>query len=1135
MKRFAFFLFFFLFIGTSATRAQGTSPAQSVLQSGQWLKAAVVQSGIYKITADQLVNQGFPAGSISPEKLAVFGDRGGMLPLENAVPQTTGLQQCGIQVFDGGDGQFSGSDYLLFWAEGPHAVRSISSEFRHDYNVYTDTSYYFITLLDSPGKRLELLSAPSSPPTQTTQHTDAYTFFHKDQINIAGTGRKWFGDYFDLTNIRDYTFSTPRVHMLSEPLVVTVAMAAQASTTSTCDVLVNGNPAGNLSFNPVANGTYADLFTESSNSFSVMPSGSGSQVVELVYNNFTNGGVAWLDYIELQYRQNLIFEGAPLEIRDTRTVGTGFITEFSIAGVSSDLWIWDVTDPVNVRRLAGQRTGNTLQFVAETDSLRHFVVHGNSGYFSPVALSSVGNQNLHGLGAVDYILVTRADMLSEAQRLAQFHRARGLEVAVVDVQHIYNEYSSGRADLAAIRNFFKHQHEKFAGDPHQLKYVFLFGDASYDYKNRGDNPSCVIPIFESLKSGNVGNQSFCSDDFFAMFDATEGDMLSGGDLEIGIGRAPIVNATQARQLVDKIFRYASPESFGVWRNRISFVADDMDAVWENGFMINSEAYATYIDTIAPQFRFNKIYSDAYIEESTIAGQRYPQVQQAINESVQDGALITNYIGHGGELGWSGERVLEVSDIQSWSNPDALTTFLTVTCEFTRVDDPERISAGEYCLLNPDGGAIALFSTTRVISAGFGYLVNESFYRNFFETFNGGRVRMGDLMRVVKNDVSSTAKYSFGLFGDPALPFAIPDLQVSTTSLNQTPIASGVLDTIGALQKVRLEGVITDAFGTIQTGYNGVLSPTVFDKKKEALTLDNANLGSSLPFWTQDNIIYNGQVSVQNGSWAFEFIVPKDINYSIGSGKITYYASNEEMDAAGALSNLPVGGSAQVFTPDSVGPSMQLFMNDYAFIDGGITDNSPLFIAKLNDFSGINTVGNGIGHDLVAYLDGNRNTPYYLNGYYRSDLDSYQGGEVRYPFSNLELGWHVLVMKAWDVFNNSAEDSLRFFVTDEMELIVDELRAYPNPFTTSTRITFQHNRPNTALRAELRIINSAGAVMYSEDQAISDEGYVFDEWEWDGRDARGNELQSGTYIIYVSVLDPETGERSRTYERVVFLR
>jgi len=172
---------------------------------------------------------------------------------------------------------------------------------------------------------------------------------------------------------------------------------------------------------------------------------------------------------------------------------------------------------------------------------------------------------------------------------------------------------------------------------------------------------------------------------------------------------------------------------------------------------------------------------------------------------------------------------------------------------------------------------------------------------------------------------------------------------------------------------------------------------------------------------------------------------------------------------------------------------------------------------------------------VAYLDGNRNTPYYLNGYYRSDLDSYQGGEVRYPFSNLELGWHVLEMKAWDVFNNSAEDSLRFFVTDEMELIVDELRAYPNPFTTSTRITFQHNRPNTALRAELRIINSAGAVMYSEDQAISDEGYVFDEWEWDGRDARGNELQSGTYIIYVSVLDPETGERSRTYERVVFLR
>jgi len=1115
--------------------AQLQSPSESQLKSGTWLKVGIVQTGIYKITADQLVAQGFSTTDMDPARVAVFGDRGGMLPLSNAVPQISGLRECAIEVYDGGDGQFSGSDYLLFWGRGPHRVDAENSVFSHDFNVYTDTAYYFVTITDQPAARIPLLPEITGSATLQSSSTDAYQFYHRDLVNIAGTGRKWFGDYFDLTNIRSYSFTTPQVDMNSEPIRVRVSMAAQASTASTCDVLVNGLPAGALSFNAVSNGSYADLFTESSNSFTVFPSGSGSQSIELVYNNFTNGGVAWLDFIEIQYRRNLQYTNSPLAIRDARTVGAGEITQFTVSNATTDLLVWDVSDPLQVRRIPAQRTGTTLTFKAATDTLRHFAVHGNAGYLAPVTLAPVVNQNLHGLDPVDYFIVSREPMIAQAQRLAQFHRDRGLVVRVVSTDQIYNEYASGRPDLAALRNFFKHQYEKHAGNPHQLKYVFLFGDASYDYKNRGENPSCIIPIFESEKSGNVGNQSFCSDDFFAMFDPSEGEMLAGGDLEIGVGRAPIVNAAEATHLVDKIFNYASSASFGPWRNRITFVADDMDAVWENGFLINSEVYATYIDTIAPAYWFTKIYSDSYIEETTIAGQRYPQVQQDINETVQDGALITNYIGHGGELGWSGERVLEVADIQSWSNPNALTTFLTVTCEFTRIDDPERISAGEYCLLNPDGGAIALFSTTRVISAGFGYLVNESFYRNFFETYNGGRVRMGDLMRTVKNDVSSTAKYSFGLFGDPALHFAVPELEVRATHLNASPLATHPMDTVGALQKVRVEGVVTDASGTIQTSFNGVLTPTVFDKKKENLTLDNANTGSALPFWTQNNVIYNGQVSVQNGEWAFEFIVPKDINYSIGTGKITYYASNDEVDAQGALPDLPVGGSSQDFVPDSVGPEISLYMNDYSFVDGGITNSSPLFIARLSDFSGINTVGNGIGHDLVAYLDGNRNQPYYLNGFYRADLDSYRDGEVRYPFSDLEEGWHQLQMKAWDVFNNSAEDSIRFLVTSDVQLVVDDLRAYPNPFRSSTRISFQHNRPDQSLTAELRIVSSRGALMYEERRDFVDEGFVMDAWEWDGRDAGGHALQSGTYLIYVTVTDSETGEMDRTYERVVFLR
>jgi hypothetical protein len=501
--------------------------------------------------------------------------------------------------------------------------------------------------------------------------------------------------------------------------------------------------------------------------------------------------------------------------------------------------------------------------------------------------------------------------------------------------------------------------------------------------------------------------------------------------------------------------------------------------------------------------------------------------------MEKGALIMNYTGHGGANGLAHERVLRIDDVLSWENRDRLPLFMTATCEFSRFDEWEETSAGELVILNPDGGGIALLSTTRLVYSGPNHALNEAFYRYVFKKDENNRnYRLGDIIRLTKNSTSSGInKRNFTLLGDPGLELAYPRHKVRVEAINGTPVSESV-DTLKALGKVTISGLMEDEQGNALEDFNGIVYPTVFDKSSTITTLQN-DPEPKMNFSLRNRVLYKGKASVTNGRFEFSFIVPKDISYHYGFGKLSFYADNGLEDANGSFHQVTIGGSADSAANDSQGPELEVFLNDENFVYGGMTDANPVLLAYVSDSNGINTLGNGIGHDLTAILDGNTNQTIVLNDFYESDTDSYKSGKILYTFKSLEAGPHNLKVKVWDVYNNSSEQTIEFIVNTGEDLVLDHVLNYPNPFTTHTQFFFEHNQPNADLDILVQVFTVSGKLVKTIDYQSPASGYRVGPIDWDGRDDYGSRIGRGVYIYRVKVRT-SLGQSAEKFEKLVIL-
>jgi len=1125
------------------------SISNSVLASGNWYRFYVEKSGVYKISKSFLQSLGMDTSG-DPRTIKIYGNGGRMIPLANSVPYPFDLAENAIQFVGEDDGQFNNDDYILFYAEGVDNWNADSQTFN---NLYADRSYYYVTSGGATGKRIQPLDPLSgSAATLTLTQYDDQQYHERDLYNVARVGRRWFGEQFGVQNEQTFDFNLPNIDT-STPINIAVYGAGISAASSFLKVEANGQQVGNIGFSPVIpnSGTEADP--------SSLPAGttfpaSQNVSVKLTYDN---GGVptakAFVDWIILNFKSNLTGYGKQFRFTYNAAATQTGVAQYQFSNASGISQVWDITDIYNVSGTTNGGDAN-FSFKAALGEARQYIAVVPGDYYTPSKESKTRVANLDLKGTIfnnaqgqfqdiDYLIVTPSSLHAQAEKLATFHRGNsGLNVKVVNLEDIYQEFGSGKQDIGAIRNFVKYVYDNASSAAARVKYLNLFGDASFDPKDRIPNNTNIVPIYEALNSYTSGESSFCSDDFFALMDADEGRIdgfgtgTDFGGADIATGRIVADDAQQADEMVNKVIEYYDIKSYGNWRNNLTFIADDSDKASDATLQTRQNNLADAVWNNKPFFNIDKILLDSYVEESSAGGKRYPKARQDLFDAFERGCLIFNYLGHGGQDGLSGERIWEKSDGQNLQNTYKYPLFVTITCEFSWFDNPYRPTAGEYTYWNPRGGAIAMMTTIRSIGQSAAEDFNDviSQYLLNYGAGAGGQTTIAEALRQAKNHSSNSASNVVVFIGDPALMLAIPKPKVRLTKVNGQPITGPIPD-FQALAPMTITGEVTDENDVPIPTYNGQLAVNIFDKNITRATLNNDGFAPTISFNTLGETIFRGNASVTAGNFEFSFVVPRDIRVPLGNGRISFYARRNVtgLDKTGYDTTIKIGGINQNAVADNIGPTVKLYMNDTSFISGGITNENPIFLAYLQDEHGINTAS-GIGHDIIGILDGDESNPYVMNDYYETELNDYTHGIVRYPFRNLAKGLHTLTFQAWDVYNNPVTAEIQFVVVGDETLTLTHVLNYPNPFSTYTQFWFTHNHPFEPLEVQVQVVTVTGKVVWTKNQTVTTDGFLCRDITWDGRDDFGDRIGKGVYIYKLTVRSTVSGTKSEKYEKLVIL-
>ncbi len=1103
----------------SSLKADGvsslTNNQNSKLSSGVWLQFEVVKDGIYKITGKELARLGYSAS----KSVRVFGFKKFDNEDFNSPTIIDDIQECSIFVSDGNDGHFDNDDYILFYGEAADKwyYNDAKQFYEHLNNYYSNSNYYYVLIDGGTSKQINSVSDNSVYDYNVTSFNNA-DYYEYDESNVLSSGREWFENL----PVENVSFSFNAID--SSTAVVKTRLLNQSSEKYNAVLYVNNKPNTSLPFSQ--NTSESDFV---SNNFYTSISSVDKSFTIGITANTTTASKTYLDYIVVNIKSPLIFSQNTFRFRSIDAFKKAKSPKYYIS-TTKDIIVWNITNTQSPINITLTKESNGYSFVYSSDTIEEFIVFSKNTNLFPSFKKQINNQNLHGLTDVDMVIVTANNYKEQATELQKLHeKLDGIKSVVLTQDVIFNEFSGGRVAPFAIRNFLRYLYEK---ENKRLKFLLILGDGSYDNKKLNQNTSVLT--YQSLNSINE-IYSYVSDDYFCILDAKEGigkNDLPQGAIDIASGRLPVSTVDEANVIVNKIIGYTTDAKCrGDWRNRLLFLADDGDED-QLFHMTDASALADKCIAANPNMVVDKVFLDAYPQESIAGGQRYPTVNKEIESKVKRGCLVFNFTGHGNPLRLTSEIVVDKSEVDKWENKYELPVFVTAGCQIGRFDDKNRKSLGEEILLSNHGGGIALFTTTRSVFAAENRTLNSYLFDYMFAVQDNKPPFLGEVARKAKNKATSDLrnKYYFTLLGDPALRIAMPMYKVITDSVDGVSI-NDAIDTLKALSTVTIQGHIADELGNPVNSYNGAIQSVVLDKPQTVRTLSNDGFGSVV-FKVQNNILFSGKANVQNGKFQFKFIVPRDIFYYYGKGRISYYADNGEHDGAGSSEQITVGGSTDNVLTGKTGPVLKLYLNDTTFVDGGVTNQSPLLIASVSDEYGINVSGTSVGHDATALFDGMSSEQVVLNHFYEANQNSYQKGMFKYPISTLSEGNHSVMVKVWNINNQKTEATLDFVVETSASMALNHVLNYPNPFTTNTTFFFEHNQNNQKLDVLIQIYTISGRLIKTIHDSFYAEGNRSNSIVWDGRDDYGDNIGRGVYIYRISVKNESNKEAHKTEKLVV---
>lgn len=1130
---------------------------ETPIATGTWHKIPITRGGIHILDRAYLQSIGIAMSSVNQANIQVWSTNGMQMPKRNSIARSP-FKQIPIRI----DG-----DAVYFYANGPHEIRYNPATQRHTQHLhpYTSTSYVFITLGATPGLRLQVTPPAGASTGEVTTFRDFR--YKEDELrkpdNRIKSGQQWLGQQFTPeTFARTQTVFRDTLDGFVQGSTVRIEAMFAARSTANSNFAINS-----------ASGSVGTVFVAQISNITASVSEAANtgvlnrdlaavslpnDILELTstFTNAQSNALGWLDWIRITATRLLRAKNGTLRFYSP-VDGTGSIVDYRLTGFTTAPMVLDVSDPQLPVWLTATANGND-HLVRHTNSAGRTLV-AQTSFIRPAGALPVPNQNIRGTTTdPDYIIVTTAELKGAADELAGRRQGQGLRPLVVTQTQVFHEFNGGIPDLVAIRDLVRYFYDRAGNDPDRLpKYLLLFGDTSFDYKGimASEPLKNLVFTFQSEESLSRTN-TYASDDYFGLMDFNEGEwsptnhsVATFERLDIGVGRLPVQTLAEARVMLQKIEAYENPDYFGDWKSLVTFTADDN----VNGsntnegdlHVYNADGTTTRIPLDATGVRLNKIYQISYPVANSPLGRVAPEANRAFINAINNGTLLVNYSGHGSEILLSAEGLYRAEDVTRLTNLDKLTIMVTVTCEFGRYDDTELQSGAELMVLHPQGGAIAAFTTSRVVFTNtdpnaYNFGLNIQLTLAMLSPYADGSPKtFGDIYRQTKNTTvgASFNSRKFVLIGDPATRIGLPESRIRLTSINGIT-ASGSPIQLRALDEATIEGDVMSADGSVNTTFNGQATIKVYDATRfvPMTQLTNCNI-RNCAYGVQNDVVFSGKVSVTNGRFSSRFILPRDISYSDSTGRVVMYAAASDTDASGSFSNLILNGRNPDAIDDEVGPELRIFLNDDDFMDGGVVNQNPVLLVDIEDASGINTAGAGVGHELIAIL---RRRPatgleqtFMLNEFYESELNDYTRGKVRYPLQDLTPGTYELTVRAWDVFNNPGDRTVTFDVVEQRNLLVRNVYNYPNPTSGYTRFIFEHNQTGSSLDVLIRVFTLSGKpVAQLRERNLTPSGGL-GSVEWDGNDADGNRLASGTYLYHVKV-SSETDTRE-TVEKLVIIR
>jgi hypothetical protein len=1106
--------------------------SQSILEKEGIIKVATTREGVHKIDLAFLESIGYKGSELDPNNIQIYGMPGGHIPQSNAIDFPVDPQPLPVQIEANNNEVFETDEAVYFYAD---AVQNINYDFQEGFykysnNLYSDQLYFFIDFNAEQVKRIESLNSSQTEANQIIDWYDEIYFHEVDEINILRSGRQWFGESFNLNKTQNFSFDLTNDLANAREIVLSTQYMAQTYGQANLNIGLNTFDLASENMPTVSDFTiypYRNkgeiILNHSTISTSLL---SENQLnVEIFHESLSSGrSDGYLDYIFMSVPQILEYGNEQIILRNRKFQQAGNY-QLKIDGLSEEKFVWDVSDWMNYKYLNFQnQTFNFSQ--SEETGERKFVVFDNSSAYELTYIEEVEPQNLKSTESPDYLIITYDDFNSAANQLANFRKSHnGYTVNVANISKVANEFGSGRKDVSAIRNYIKYFYEK---NPTKLKYVLLLGASSYDYKDRVANNTNFVPVYESRNSLHPVN-TYASDDFYGFMDDNEGvweeEFDNFDDLDIGIGRIPAKTDTEASDAVYKIIHYeSSPQVFNKWRNDLYFIADDEDG---NLHHRDSERLSEYVIDNYGFYNINKLYLGAFEQEVFASTQRSPKMREAINEMVDKGALIVNYVGHGSENSWTNESILTKSMVDEWRNLDRLPLFVTATCEYGRFDNPNIVSGAQEMLLKADGGAIALLTTSRPVESSSNATLNRAFFENVFKPEGGNPQKLGDIIKNTKNSgIVGVKNRNFILLGDPAVTLAEPK---NNLRIEEVVNENGMTDTLNSMSKITVSGIVENPMGQKLSNFKGELTAEFYDKPEESSTIDPAE--PVFNFMTYDQVLYRGKSTVKDGDFEFSFYVPKEIDYRIDKGKFSFYAkTNEGLEDAGGFDNqYSIGGSSPMLTQDNVGPDISIFLNDKEFLNGGKTGSNVELIVDLFDEHGISISNSNLNPGITFSLDGEESIK--LNSFFTYNHDSYQAGTISYNLTNLSEGKHYIALTAMDVFNNKSSSTIEFEVVGNDKLEILDFSIFPNPAFEEVNLKLRQNRKNEEVEMNYQILNSQGQLLYSHKFTSKND---FQQNVWNLKDENGRKIPPGIYFVRVFLRSVEDNVKTNQFKKLIVI-